>query len=90
MTRRLKAVVGLTYPKSEHLKKVREAGGISKLSKEELAKIKFKRVESGGWCDDLPIESREHYISSGKVKIVEQSEEKALSGRRRTRHSKEE
>lgn len=81
--KRLKAKKGLTYPDASSLKIVREAGGISKLTKEQRKKVKLKRVEPGKFCDDLPEESMEWMIARGDVEVIEEEAPiKSAFGRR--------
>ncbi len=72
MAERIQAIVGLDYPAPESLEMVRAAGGISKLTPEQRQGLKLVRVEPGGWCDDLPEESREHLIKKGCIVIVDE------------------
>ena len=50
---------------------MREAGGLSKLSPDQRAKVKLREVKAGDWCDDVPTESRKHLIEKGAVEVVE-------------------
>lgn len=85
---RLRAVVGLHYPEpGKSLEIVRAAGGLSKLSEEERAKVKIKDVRAGAWCDDLPEESRASLIRKGRVEVVE-VEGKAPSKRSLSKRAK--
>ena len=68
---RLKAVVGVSYPDAASLKIVQKAGGLSKLSEEQRAKVKIKNVKAGGFCDDIPESSREGFLKLGYIKEVE-------------------
>ncbi len=71
MAKRLRAVRGLSYPDATGLPAVLKAGGLSKLSPEERAAVKFRRVEPGGWCDDLPEISRVALLAAGDVEEIE-------------------
>ena len=72
MAKRLRANVGLTYPRdAASLKAVRKAGGRNKLLPEALATL-YKRIEAGGFCDDIPKGSmRDHMLTSGEIEEVE-------------------
>lgn len=86
MTHRLKAVIGLTYPEPKSLELVLEAGGLSKLTAKQRAKVKLRYVKPGEWCDDLPECSRDHLITKGsviKVAIEEKSSITPITPRRR-------
>jgi len=78
--KRLKAKIGLTYPDASSLEIVREAGGLSKLTPEQRAKVKLREIKPGEWCDDVPKESREHLIEKGTVVLVQIEEPKAHEG----------
>ena len=80
--KRLKAKKGLTYPDAAGLKIVREAGGMSKLTDEQRKRVNLKHVKVGEFCDDLPEESREWLIESGKVEEIEATPAAAIFGRR--------
>ena len=64
---KLRAAVDLTYPTPASLKIVLAAGGVSKLTPEQRAKVTMKTVAAGQSCDDLPAGSRAALIASGKV-----------------------
>ena len=68
---RLKAIVGISYPDSASLKIVQKAGGLSKLSDEQRAKVKIKNVKAGGFCDDIPEDSRKNFLKLGYIREVE-------------------
>ena len=70
MSRRLKALVDLSYPHPDSLGMVKRAGGISKLSEEQFKKLKMIHRKSGQFCDDMPISSRKHQLKQNNVKIV--------------------
>ncbi|MCG3776797.1 MAG: hypothetical protein JW395_3668 [Nitrospira sp.] len=55
------------------LRLVREAGGVSKLTPEERAKIKFKTVKSGEECSDLPEPAFSIYVERGWILVSESS-----------------
>lgn len=82
MTERLKAVRGLEYPDARSLEIVREAGNLSKLTSEQRSRIRLKRVEPGGWCDDIPSESLQHYLENGAVVSVTVKEKETAKKRR--------
>lgn len=61
----------LTYPAdAESLRLVREAGGFSKLPADVQRTIRWRRVEPGQYCDDLPRESLADRLARGDVRIV--------------------
>jgi hypothetical protein len=62
---------GFTYPaNAESLAIVRASHGASKASREQLAKVKWKTVEKGEWCDDMPPESAAIYLERGDIEKV--------------------
>ena len=69
MPERLRVVTrGFTYPAdSESLAIVRAAGGISKLSAEERARVRLKHVEVGDDCSDMPAESVAVRLARGEI-----------------------
>lgn len=69
MAERLKAVRGFSYPDPSSIAAVRKAGGLSKMSPEERKKVKMRRVEPGGFCDDMPKESQNHYLKTGAITV---------------------
>ncbi len=71
---RLRARVGLNYPTPQSLAIVNQAGGLSKLTPEQRAKVKTKRVEAGGWCDDVPASALPYLLQARKVEEVEVEE----------------
>ena len=71
MANRLRAKQGLTYPAPASQALVEKAGGLSKLTPTERAKVKLRRVEAGEWCDDLPEPSKAHLIEQNLVEVVE-------------------
>ena len=82
MSKRLRALNGMTYPIGSSLELVRKAGGISKLTDDQRASLKVRRVQSGEWCDDLPAESVDGLVASRDVEVVEVKERKeARDGR---------
>ena len=68
---RLRALVGLDYPTPQSLSIVNEAGGLSKLTPEQRKKVKTKRVEAGGWCDDIPASALPYLLQARQVEEVE-------------------
>ena len=68
---RYRALVGLDYPTPQSLAIVNQAGGLSKLTPEQRAKVKTKRVEPGGWCDDVPASALPYLLEAQKVEEVE-------------------
>ena len=69
--KRLRALVGLSYPSEESLPMVKRAGGISKLSEEQLSKLKMIQRKPGDFCDDMPKSSIKALLKSGGVETVE-------------------
>ena len=69
-TTRLRAVIGLSYPVGESLKRVMEVGGLRNLTPEESASLTMRRVIPGGWCDDIPMEPRAAFLRAGKIEEV--------------------
>lgn len=52
-----------TYPADPiSLRAVKDAGGVSKLSDEDRAKIKFKTVRAGQDCSDMPEPAKSIYL----------------------------
>lgn len=57
-----------TYPKDAvSLKLVQDAGGVSKMSPENRARVAFKTVTAGQFCDDMPKSSLDVYLERGWV-----------------------
>ena len=82
MTTRLRARRGFAYPAtSEGLRLVREAGGLSKMTPAERARVRYRTVQPGGWCDDMPEESVALYVARGEVELVPMIEEAPVDGR---------
>ena len=71
---RLRALVGLNYPTPQSLAIVNQAGGLSKLTTEQRTKVKNKRVEAGGWCDDVPASALPYLLQARQVEEVEVEE----------------
>lgn len=68
MTTRLIANAGLSYPADpESLALVRAAGGFTKLSDDECARVRIKYVVAGEPCDDVPEESRARLLELGLI-----------------------
>lgn len=62
------AVNGFAYPAdAESLRLVREVGGFSKLTDEQRAAVRYKRVAPGEDCSDMPAESLAVYLERGEV-----------------------
>jgi len=79
MTTKFRALVGLTYPTPSSLKAVAKAGGMSKLTDEERAKVVLKSVKAGSLCDDIPESSRKWLLKS---KCIEEVLPKSASQRK--------
>ncbi len=71
MAKRLRALVGLSYPDAKSLPIVLGAGGMKKLSEEQRKRVKLRQVKPGGWCDDLPAISRAYRLGRGHVEEVD-------------------
>lgn len=78
---RLKAIVGISYPDASSLKIVQKAGGLSKLTDEQRAKVKIRNIKAGGFCDDLPETSLRSFLKLGYVKEVISSKSIEPQGR---------
>lgn len=71
--RRLKAKVGLFYPKPECLQDVIRAGGFSRLVSEigeRRAGEMYKEVKAGDFCDDVPSSARDRWLEDGRIEAV--------------------
>ena len=73
MAKRLRALNGINYPDAESHEINLRAGGASKLTDEQRAKMKktMTRREAGEWCDDMPENMRARYLTSGDVEEVD-------------------
>jgi len=65
------ALVPLTFPSADDLSMVIAAGGLSKLTKEELDQVTFEHVEVGEICSNVPFVSIPLLLASNKIEIVE-------------------
>ena len=70
---RLRANVGISYPDPESLKIVEKAGGLSKLTDEQRAKVKIRDIKAGGFCDDMPQKSIKSFLKLGYIREVDLS-----------------
>ena len=70
MAERYRAVVDLTYPAPGSLKAVQSAGGLSKMSDEQRAKVVFKHVKAGGYADNIPEKSVKWLLKGGMIKVA--------------------
>ena len=70
MATRFRATVELTYPTPASLKVVLAAGGMTKLSEEQRAKVTLKRVPAGSYCDDIPEKSIKKLLARGHITEV--------------------
>jgi len=61
---------GFAYPTGDGLALVRKAGGLSKLSPADRARVRFKSVGVGGDCSDMPAESAALYLERGDIALV--------------------
>jgi hypothetical protein len=72
MATRLRVVRrGFNYPAdAESLALVRAGGGASKLTPEQRARVRWRQVGIGDFCDDMPPESAAIYLSRGDIEVV--------------------
>jgi hypothetical protein len=84
---RLKAVVGVSYPDAASLKIVEKAGGLSKLTDQQRARVKVKNVKAGGFCDDIPESARKGFLRLGYIRKVSETESSEVKPKTRTRKS---
>ncbi len=72
MATRLRVVRrGFAYPAdAESLALVRQGGGVSQLASEQRARVRWRQVGPGDWCDDMPPESAAIYRSRGDLEVV--------------------
>ncbi len=71
MADRLIARNGLSYAADAASQALIDAaGGRSKLSPEDRAKVRIKRVEPGEPCDDVPANAVDRLIASGDIERV--------------------
>ena len=66
-TERYRATVELTYPSVSSLKQVLAAGGLSKLTPEQLKTITMKQIKAGELADGLPETSVKWLLKDGKI-----------------------
>lgn len=84
--RALRANVAITYPAdAESLAIVRASGGASKVAPDDRARVRWKTVEAGERCDDLPEEAIELRLERGDVTVIDA--ETATPARRRAKRS---
>ena len=69
---RLVTSIGLYYPADElTLKKIKAAGGLSKIPDEDRRGLRYKEVKAGGFCDDHPKGLQlDNLLERGTVKKV--------------------
>lgn len=71
MAKRLVAVTrGFAYPVGDYLARVREAGGLSRLTADQARVMRFKVVPVGGDCSDMPADAAARYLSRGDIAVV--------------------
>ena len=70
MAERYRAVVSLSYPAPGSLKAVLAAGGLSKMTAEQRAKVVFKRVKAGAYADNIPEKSVKWLLKGGMIKVA--------------------
>ena len=71
MGERYKAIVDITYPAPSSLKKVIDAGGLTKMSAEAREKLTFRRVKGGSYADDIPEKSVKWLLKNGLITVTE-------------------
>lgn len=69
MSQRLRAKVGLYYPKSEYLEDVVKAGGCSRLTPAQRKRM-YREVKAGDYCDDVSDTARDHWLKQGRIERV--------------------
>ena len=67
---RYRAMVNLSYPAPGSLKAVQTAGGLSKMTEGQRAKVTFKHVKAGGLADSIPETSITWLLKGGMIKSV--------------------
>jgi hypothetical protein len=67
---RYQAVVSLTYPSPGSLKAVVTAGGLSKMTEAQRAKVTFKQVKAGAYADSIPEKSIKWLLKGGMIKVA--------------------
>lgn len=85
MTRLRARTRGFTYPAdADSLRRILEAGGLSKMAPEARATLRMKSVRPGEWCDDMPENAKQLYLERGDLEAVEVAPaDAALAPRRR-------
>tara|TARA_R110000824_G_scaffold185016_8_gene365943 strand:+ start:1382 stop:1621 length:240 start_codon:yes stop_codon:yes gene_type:complete len=66
-----KALVDMMWPSPESIPMVKRAGGISKLSEDQLQKLVMKTCKAGKVCDGVPESSIKWLVKQGKIEPVE-------------------
>jgi hypothetical protein len=64
---------GLTYPVGDSLARVLAAGGISRLSDEDRARLTMKRAERGAVVNDIPPSSQDWLVAQGLIEPVDEA-----------------
>lgn len=60
-----------TYPADmQSLHIIQAAGGVSKITDEQRAQLKFKTVRPGDDCSDMPASSREIFLERGWIEEI--------------------
>ena len=81
-TARYRATVELTYPSPGSLKAVLAAGGLSKLTPEQLKTITMKHVKAGALADGIPETSIKWLLKDGMITKVGESSAKTGKGKK--------
>jgi len=71
MSKKYRALVDITWPDSDSLAIVKKAGGLSKLSPEQLAKVKMKTCKAGKTSDELIESSTKWLLKQGLIEEVD-------------------
>ena len=82
MTRYVAVTRGFRYPVGASLDRVREAGGVSKLTDAEKKALVWKEVSIGDDCSDMPAESLAHYLQRGDVAVLAAEPEKVVKAKK--------
>jgi hypothetical protein len=62
---------GFNYPIGDSLTLVREAGGLSRLTPDQISSLVMKRVEIGECCDDMPADSAAILLARGDIEVYD-------------------
>lgn len=71
MAERLRAKRGFFYPAdAESVRRIQQAGGLSKMDAEERAAVTMKTIAVGDFCDDMPADAAVRYLERGEIERV--------------------